>query len=641
MPGEDSEIQALREQVAALTRRVFTLEQHLSAAGALESRPDTSSSQRPTARETNPEPITAGPETPAPRATNVSPHPAERIPFASPGGRLWSSSAGSAGRFKIDAAAPSLEKKIGQYWLNRIGILAVLAGVAYFLKLAFDNHWIGESGRIVIGLLAGSGLIVWSERFRSRGHKAFSYSLKALGIGTLYLSLWAAFQLYHLIPSAVAFVAMIVVTAATITFSLTQNSQLLAAFALLGGFSTPLLVSTGQNHEVVLLTYVAILDLSILVMVWQRPWRRLIWGSFAGTIILFAGWFFSYYSREQRPLTVFFAVLLFGIFAALPLVTRISSELGRASVTRTILPLLNAGMLFLALWAMYSNETATLTWYCLALAAAYLGLAKAIQARSSESDRNLLNLLHVAVAIAFITIAIPLKLQTYSGYWTTIGWLVESAALLWVAARAKAKLLGYFAVVALALGLFRLLVVDNFRIHTLIWNPRFATYLLAIAILAAIAKFGPQVVGGEEMPAIRIAGVAANVLALFALTLEARDYFQYQITAAYQVDGWQGARDFTLARDFTYSAIWLVYGAALMVAGFSKRSAFLRWQALVLIGVTIVKVFTYDVSELQRAYRVLSFIALGVVLLGISFVYQRDWLKLSGSDPRDVQQTSA
>ena len=189
---------------------------------------------------------------------------------------MWSSPAGSADRFKVDAGAPSLEKKIGQYWLNRVGILAVLAGVAYFLKLAFDNHWIGESGRIVIGLLAGSGLIVWSERFRSRGHKAFSYSLKALGIGTLYLSLWAAFQLYQLIPSAVAFVAMIVVTAATITFSLTQNSQLLAAFALLGGFSTPLLVSTGQNHEVVLLTYVAILDLSILVMVWRRPWRRLI-----------------------------------------------------------------------------------------------------------------------------------------------------------------------------------------------------------------------------------------------------------------------------------------------------------------------------------------------------------------------------
>ena len=66
-----------------------------------------------------------------------------------------------------------------------------------------------------------------------------------------------------------------------------------------------------------------------------------------------------------------------------------------------------------------------------------------------------------------------------------------------------------------------------------------------------------------------------------------------------------------------------------MFLGFWKRSAFVRWQALVLIGVTIVKVFTYDVSELDRVYRILSFIALGAVLLGISFIYQRDWLRLS------------
>jgi len=49
----------------------------------------------------------------------------------------------------------------------------------------------------------------------------------------------------------------------------------------------------------------------------------------------------------------------------------------------------------------------------------------------------------------------------------------------------------------------------------------------------------------------------------------------------------------------------------------------------VLIAATIVKVFIYDVSELDRAYRILSFIVLGVLLLAISFVYQRNWLQLS------------
>jgi len=78
-----------------------------------------------------------------------------------------------------------------------------------------------------------------------------------------------------------------------------------------------------------------------------------------------------------------------------------------------------------------------------------------------------------------------------------------------------------------------------------------------------------------------------------------------------------------------YSALWMAYGAMLMIVGFLRRSAFVRWQALILIAVTIVKVFVYDVSQLDRAYRIVSFIVLGILLLAISFVYQRDWLQLS------------
>src|SRR6202035_5375899 len=107
-----------------------------------------------------------------------------------------------------------LESRIGSHWLNRIGIAAVLIGVSYFLKFAFDNNWIGPTGRVVIGLLAGVAIVIWSERFRSRGYRVFSYSLKAVGIGILYLSLYAAFQVYSLVPSGVAFVMMLAVTAA-------------------------------------------------------------------------------------------------------------------------------------------------------------------------------------------------------------------------------------------------------------------------------------------------------------------------------------------------------------------------------------------------------------------------------------------
>jgi uncharacterized membrane protein len=79
---------------------------------------------------------------------------------------------------------------------------------------------------------------------------------------------------------------------------------------------------------------------------------------------------------------------------------------------------------------------------------------------------------------------------------------------------------------------------------------------------------------------------------------------------------------------FTYSVWFMVYGAILLSAGFWRRSAFLRWQALALISATIIKVFLFDMSELSQGYRILSFLGLGALLFAVSYVYQRDWLKL-------------
>ena len=619
MPSPQDEIDALRAQFAALTARVYQLEQK----AGLEPEAGQAETSQPVAVPP-PTEATAPPlagtmlSPPQPQSTARS-HPPGQIPTPHRPPTVSTPSSADAG----------FEKQIGQYWLNRIGIVAILIGVSYFLKYAFENNWIGPAGRVAIGLLAGIGLLVWSERFRSRGHALFSYSLKAIGIGTLYLSLWGAFQVYHLIPAAAAFAAMVIVTASTITLALTQDAELLATFALAGGFATPVLLSTGENHEVVLFTYVALLDLAILAMAVVKPWRRLLWGSAAGTLILYGGWFSDYYSRDQRPLTVFFASLFAAIFAAIPLVTPYgrSKRFDGPSITLTMIPLLNAAVFFLGLWVMYEPQTVTLTWYALVLAAVYLGIASLFPRRFPNHDTKFISLLHVAIAVAFITIAIPLKLDAH---WITIGWLIESAVLLWVGVRTQTKFLRYLAVAALALGIFRLLVLDNFQTQTLIFNARFATYLVAIAVLGGIVIFGKRYATEAEKPLLDLALVMLNLLALIALTREAADYFDRQLLAYPRGKlGYTANAQIRLARDFSYSAIWLIYGACLMAVGFWKRSAFTRWQALFLMAVTIVKVFLYDTSQLEQGYRILSFVALGIVLLAISFIYQRDWLKLS------------
>jgi uncharacterized membrane protein len=138
-----------------------------------------------------------------------------------------------------------------------------------------------------------------------------------------------------------------------------------------------------------------------------------------------------------------------------------------------------------------------------------------------------------------------------------------------------------------------------------------------------------------------VAVLALNALALVGLSREIGDYYGRQIPAGPNgVTSWSvalatGRHRLLIAEYFSYSALWMAYGALLMAIGFWRKSAFFRWQALFLIAATIVKVFTYDVSQLDRGYRILSFMILGVLLLAVSFVYQKDWLKLSSPQARE------
>ena len=128
---------------------------------------------------------------------------------------------------------------------------------------------------------------------------------------------------------------------------------------------------------------------------------------------------------------------------------------------------------------------------------------------------------------------------------------------------------------------------------------------------------------------------AAAVLIVNGLTLLA---IGWEIHSYWWLWQWQGERnlmrDYRIYAQFTYSALFMAFGVVLLSVGFWRRSAYLRWQALLLLAVAIAKVFLVDVSELSQGYRVLSFIGLGALLLAVSFVYQRDLLNLRNPERR-------
>jgi uncharacterized membrane protein len=600
----------LRQQIVELTRRVFRLEQLLRTRGSVESADEESAHSRVEPALLEPLPDVA------PQFTKLSDSREPATPPDFRGPRHIPEAPHSSSKTGL-----SLETRIGGQWLNRVGIVAVLVGLSYFLKLAIENNWIGPATRVAIGIAAGIALILWSERFRARAFGAFAYSLKAIGIGALYLSLWAAYEFYRLVPATVAFVAMLLVTASSAAMSLAQDSELLAAFALVGGFLTPVLVSTNQNHEVALLSYVALLDLGTVWVVAARSWQRLLLGSFVGTTLLYAAWASSYYTESQLATTLAFATFFFLLYAGAPFLGRKSAIDRRHPNVMVALALLNASVYFAAGYLMLAEHYRfELAWLAVAVAVLFFVLTRAVQTREGITH-PLFGPLYLALGVGFLTIAIPLKLESY---WNTLGWIVEAGALFWAAHRSRQMLLRILGAGAFVLGAFRLIAVDSFRQQPLLINPRLGLYLVALGALAILAYFATHEGGAGNRQWVAAAIIGINILALVALHCEVMGYFQPQLAEAYSG---HERHSIVTVRDFAYSAVWMVYGSGLMLVGFWKRSAFIRWQAIVLLAMTVLKVFLVDIGTLERGYRIAAFIVLGAILLAVSFFYQRSRIR--------------
>ena len=142
----------------------------------------------------------------------------------------------------------SLEVKLGTRWLNWVGMVMMLVGVGFFLRYAYDNAWIGPTGRLAIGTLLGVAALAVGERFRRRNWDILFQVLTGGGIAAFYLCVFFSFQVYHLSDQPLSMVLAILVTALAVVMAVAHDAVSIALLGLIGGFLSPVLLSTGINH---------------------------------------------------------------------------------------------------------------------------------------------------------------------------------------------------------------------------------------------------------------------------------------------------------------------------------------------------------------------------------------------------------
>ncbi|MEP7362004.1 MAG: DUF2339 domain-containing protein [Acidobacteriota bacterium] len=309
---------------------------------------------------------------------------------------------------------PSLESKVGLAWVNRIAVVTCIFAAAFFFKYAADNEWIGPSGRIILGLLAGCASLFFAERFHARAERVYSQGLCGLGVSLLYLSFFAAFNFYHLIPQGPSFALMALTSVLAGALAMRFESQAIAALALIGGFLTPPLLSTGNFNAPFFYAYLLALAYGAQWLARKQNWPTLAAFSLAGTIVLAIGSIDQMERTDTEGYFVAFTVAAFAIFvnATFPLV----AYLGQFAFPILLFAAKQAGFLPFAA-ALVAMTAAALVWGVLRERAHALPLAYVAASISTylwmvdSSDDNALtqNVPLAAVLFLLFLAWIPLR----------------------------------------------------------------------------------------------------------------------------------------------------------------------------------------------------------------------------------------
>ncbi len=372
-----------------------------------------------------------------------------------------------------------IEKIFSENLLTKIGIVTLVLGIAFFVKYAIDQDWINEIGRVGIGLLTGGIIIGIAHKLKEK-YQVFSSILVGGGISVLYITITLAFREYELFSQPLAFGLLIAITIFSVILSLFYDRRELAIFSLLGGFASPLMISTGSGNYIVLFSYILILNTGMLILAFRKKWHVIGIISYVLTLIFFWSWLIVSFENQFKGATLF-AALFFVQFYILALIDHFKGE-HKVTAYQGILILTNNLSLFLACLTIFTDYPYDVKGLVTIIIAAINAIVMIALFRKSEIDRNLIYLI-IGVVMTFVNLAIPIQMD---GYVITMFWAVEMAVLLWLWQKSQIQIfrIGFLIVAGLVVFSYLMDIAHNYvpteTAMPIILNSIFITGLVVI-----------------------------------------------------------------------------------------------------------------------------------------------------------------
>ncbi|MCK9606839.1 MAG: DUF2339 domain-containing protein [Methylomonas sp.] len=504
----------------------------------------------------------------------------------------------------------SMEYAVASNWLLRIGVLILVTGIGFFLKYSIDNGLIGERARVALTVLAGLSMIVGGVRLVGGKYHLFSLGMLGGGIAVLYFSVFAAFSFYKLLSVYPTFALMILVTACAATLAIRLDAMLVAIFAIIGGYCTPILISTGQVNFVGLYAYMLLLGIGILGINGYKQWHLLNFLSFFFNYLLFFAALDNYQNDffwQVFPFLAGFFVLYSTMVILFCLVNQVKSTL-----LDLLALIINAGIFFVTADNLIEQHYGPI-WVALLtviLAAFYIAhvyfcLAKRI------ADKELL-LSFIGLAAFFITITLPLLL---SRQWLTVSWSLQALVMLWMAGKMRSHFLRQAAYGLYLIVLFRFCFIDLADQYGAGMDAEqsFADFL--VGLLARVISFGVPIASlGLAYRLVEKPAVPANLACDPAndVPLWLKDNWLLQIILIIAAGMLFVVLQLELYRSFGYlypplqmpmlTLVWLAISTLLLIRYLASPGDWLLQALKVFVGGVLLKLMFFDLPSWQLTF---------------------------------------
>ena len=345
----------------------------------------------------------------------------------------------------------NFEKFIGENLFGKIGVIVFIIGIGFFVKYAIDNNWINEVARTILGYAVSVAMLGIGARLH-RQYRTYSSLIMGGAFGVAYVTTAVAYHYYHLFGSTVAFGILVGVTILMSALAYITDKRELAIIALVGGFIAPFIASNENGSVVALFGYILVLNLGMTALSLIKRWSELPIIACVATwalLIMFGKDYDENYNQTQRILFALSTcyLLLFMASATYTLHRDASRWQGRFLAAMLVFNSFIYLLFNIDCSHYFSHWNDGL--FCTFIALCHVACIAIIWRHRSDSP--LAYHTHLALAIAFIAIAVPMEFSNFQI--VTQVWAIQTAIVFYLYARSHTRTFawGSFALAALTL----------------------------------------------------------------------------------------------------------------------------------------------------------------------------------------------